>query len=159
MFGRAMVITGTIATLGLGLAATQGYQGAARGAELRLHVLTGLAALLVFVLAHAWVLFYLAGAARVIGEGAREAGLEGVPGPALARFSRRTLPPLLGALGAVLALFVSGISVYAGQLSGAVHGALFWLTVALEAWAAWAEWRALTAGERAAARIEAVRAP
>ncbi len=154
MFGRIMVGAGMIATAGLGLAAAQGYHGAAQGTALRLHVLTGLAMLLVFVLAHAWVLFYLVGAARVIGESAREAGLEGVPEAALARFGRRTLPPLLGALAAVLALFVSGAAVYAHRLPAAVHGGLFWLTIALEAWAAGAEWQALAAGERAVARLE-----
>jgi len=154
MFGRLMVITGLIATAGLGVAAAQGYRGAAAGAALQLHVLTALVALLVFVLAHAWVLFYLVGADRVLLESAREAELEHVLEPALTHFRRRTLPPLLGALAAVLALFLAGAGVYAGQVPAAVHGGLFWLTLALEVWAAWSEWQALIAAERAVGRLQ-----
>ena len=155
MFGRIMVVTGLVATAGLGLAAAQGYRGAASGDALRLHVLTALATVLVFILAHAWVLFYLVGASRVIAESAREAGREGVLEPALTHFGRRVLPPLLGALAAVLALFLAGVGVYARELSAAVHGDLFWLVVVLELWAAWGEWRALVSSERAVAGLQA----
>ncbi len=153
MFGKMMVLTGLLATLGLGATAAQGYRGAAAGSALQLHVLAGLASLLVFVLAHVWVLFYLAGAARVIEESARAAGREASLEPALTRFRSRTLPPLTGALGAVLGLFLTGTGAYARQLSATFHGGLFWLTLVLEAWAAWAEWRALAAGERAVERL------
>ncbi len=155
MFGRIMVVTGMLATAGLGLVAAQGYRGAAGGEALRLHVLTALTAVLVFILAHAWVLFYLVGAVRVIGETAREAGREELLQPALTRFGRRTLPPLLGALAAGLALFLAGVAVYAHQVPAAVHGGLFWLLVALELWAAWGEWRALLASERIVAGLQA----
>lgn len=155
MFGRIMVVTGMLATAGLGLAAAQGYRGAASGDALRLHVLTALVTVLVFILAHAWVLFYLVGAVRVIEETARGGGREDVVEPALTRFGRRTLPPLVGALAASLALFLAGVGVYAHQVPASIHGDLFWLVVVLELWAAWGEWRALVASERAVAALQA----
>jgi hypothetical protein len=105
-------------------------------------------AVLVFLLAHSWVLFYLLGAARVLGG-------DGGPAP-LAGFRRRVLPPLMAAVVAGVATFLLGIGVYAGRAPAALHGGLTWVTLALQVWAAAAEWRVLVAVERAAAARRAV---
>jgi hypothetical protein len=103
-------------------------------------------AVLVFLLAHSWVLFYLLGAARVLG----------ADGVALAGFRRRVLPPLVAAVVAGVATFLLGTAVYAGRAPAALHGGLTWVTLALQVWAAAAEWRALVAVERVAAARRAV---
>lgn len=144
MFGRVMVAVGFAAALGMAGVGWQGYRGLAGGAEeegLQAHVLLGLGAVLVFLLAHAWVAFYLLGAVRV---------LPGPLAPPLAGFGRRTLPLLAAAVAAGLATFVLGTAVHAGRVPAGLHGALLWATLALQAWAGWAEWRAVTVAERAA---------
>lgn len=142
MFGRVMVAVGALASLGLLAVGLAGYRGLPDGVEgpaLRQHVLLGLAAVLVFVLAHAWVAFYLVGAARVLGEAA----------------VARTLPPLLLAVAAALATFVLGSAVHSGLAPAGLHGALLWLTLLLQGWAGWAEWRAVTAAARATRTLAA----
>jgi len=155
-----MVAAGCLAALALAGVGAQGYRLAAElGAGLTGHIVVGLAAVLVLLLAHSWVLFYLLGAERVLREAlnevTREAGRGELPGPALLGFRRRVLPPLLGAAAAAFATFVLGIAAYAGRAPELLHGALFWATLALQAWAAAAEWRALAATERATAALGA----
>jgi hypothetical protein len=138
-----MVAVGFAAALGMAAVGAQGYRGlpgGTDGAGLQAHVLFGLAAVLVFLLAHAWVAFYLLGAVRVLP----------VPlAPPLAGFGRRTLPLLAAAVAAGLATFVLGTAVHAGRVPAGLHGALLWATLALQAWAGWAEWRAVAAAEGA----------
>ena len=142
VFGRVMVAVGFAAALGMAAVGWQGYLGLPGGAEgeaLQAHVLLGLAAVLVFLLAHAWVAFYLLGALRVLGRD-RD----------LAAFRRRTLPLLAGAVAAGLGTFIVGAGVHAGRVPAGLHGALLWAALALQAWAGWAEWRAVAAAERTA---------
>lgn len=138
VFGRVMVVVGGLAALGMVAVGQLGYRGVAEGAGLREHVLLGLATLLLFVLAHAWVAFYLVGAVRVLGE------------PSVLPVHRSALPPLLLAVAAALATFVLGSAVHSGAAPAGLHGALLWLTLLFQAWAGWAEWRAVTAMAEAA---------
>ena len=138
-----MVAVGFAAALGMAGVGWQGYRDLAGGVEgeaLQAHVLLGLVAVLVFLLAHAWVGFYLLGAVRVLPEPLA---------PSLAVFERRTLPLLAAAVAAGLGTFILGAAVHAGRVSAGLHGALLWAVLALQAWAGWAEWRAVTAAERA----------
>ncbi|MGD2114110.1 MAG: hypothetical protein PVG07_03595 [Acidobacteriota bacterium] len=152
-FGRIMIAAGVLAALGLTAAGLLGYRGVQADQEVRLHVLVGLGALLVFVLSHLWVLFYLTGAVRVLRRAAspetvrREAGLFG--------FKRHTLPPLLAAVVLALGCFLLGIGVYSGRFGGGVHAAAFYLTLVAEAWAAQREWRTVGAAERVVRSVRA----
>lgn len=151
MFGRVMVAVGGLSALGMAAVGVLGYRGVAKGAGLREHVLLGLATLLLFVLAHAWVAFYLVGAARVLGGAAMEGGR--APEPPVPAVHRSTLPPLLLAVAAALATFVVGSAVHTGAASAGLHGALLWLTLLLQTWAGRAEWRAVTAVSQAAGAV------
>lgn len=155
MFGRVMVIVGCLASVGLLATGLQGYGGAAEGVPLRTHVLLGMGSILLFVLAHSWVLFYLTGAVRILDEPARELGRNGIPEPVLAGFRRRVLPPLLAAVTVAFAAFATGPGVYAHWAPLTLHGALLWVALALQLWAARAEWQALTAAERTARDLRA----
>ncbi|HUP41915.1 MAG TPA: hypothetical protein VM599_01765 [Thermoanaerobaculia bacterium] len=148
MFGRVMVVVGCLAALGLAGVGVQGYLGVELGGGLAGHVLGGMGAVLVLLLAHSWVLFYLLGAVRVL------AG-EGLGAP-LGAFRSRVLPPLVAAVVAGVATFLLGIGVYAGRAPAVLHGGLTWVTLALQVWAAVVEWRVLVAVERAAAARRAV---
>jgi hypothetical protein len=154
-FGRIMILVGIVATLGLVAAGVQGYGGAREGAALREHILLGLVALLLFVLAHCWVLVYLVGIDRVLRRAPRDAGRDEAPEPRLRTFRGLTLSLLLAAvLGGVVA-FVLGTEVYSGRVSAGLHGAFLWLTVVLQAAAVAVEWRALAASERALRKLQA----
>jgi hypothetical protein len=152
-FGRIMIGAGVLATLGLVATGVLGYQGARTDQEVRLHVLVGLGALLVFVLSHLWVLLYLVGAVRVLrgAVGSEKAAEE----PELFGFGKHTLPPLLVAMGLALGCFLLGIGVYSGRIGATVHATAFFLTLAAEAWAALLEWRTFGAAERVARRARA----
>jgi len=151
--GRLMVTLNVLATLALWVAAALGYRGVDDVAELRVHVLAGLAPLLLFVLSHLWCLFYLLGASRVLGRMARAEGTE--LDPAMTSFRSRTMPPILVALALGTGCFVLGTGAYGGWVSGWIHGTAFYLTVVTEGWAAWSEWRAFGAAERSVERLEA----
>lgn len=155
-FGKIMLAVGIVATLGLVAAGVHGYaevDRAMEGPSLTTHVLLGLVAVLLFVLAHGWVLIYLVGIGRLLARETAEAGRGEVPEPSLRSLPRTILPPLLTGLSGI-AVFALGSAVYAGRVPGAVHGTALWVTVALQTWAVFAEGRALAASERA---LEALR--
>jgi len=151
--GRIMVSLGVVATLGMGVPAVLGLRGIDSESALRVHVLSGLIPLLLFVLSHLWILIYLVGAIRVIrsrsGGGAEPVESE------LASSYRVTLPVLIVAIGLAIACFVFGTGVWGGWATARVHGTLFYLAVLAEAFAAWREWRTFSAAERSIQRLEA----
>jgi len=148
-FGRIMIFVGLAATLGLVATGFQGYGGLADRAALGRHILLGLIALLLFVMAHSWVLIYLTGMHRLLRRVAGESGrVEALP-PRLLAFRSRTLPVLLATIVGAIAVFLLGTEVFSGRLSGSVHGAVLWVTVVLQGLAMALEWRALAASERA----------
>jgi hypothetical protein len=151
MFARIMVLVGALAALGLAGAGLHGYAGFEGREGLGRHILLGLAPLLLFVIAHAWSLFYLGGMARVLTETAAQSGRSSAIGPELTRFARRTVPPALAAVLTTLAVFVLGAAMQGRGAGGRYHGALLWVAPALAAWATVAEWRAVLATERALA--------
>lgn len=155
MFARIMVAVGVLAALGLAAAGAHGHAGFTGRAGLERHILLGLAALLVFVLAHCWVLFYLLGLTRVLSEAAAETGASDALGPALRSFRRWTAPVLVAAVVSALAVFVVGAAMHGEGTGGRYHGALLWIALALAAWATVAEWRTLIASERALGAIRA----
>jgi hypothetical protein len=149
MFARIMVLVGGLAALGLAGAGVHGYAGFEGRDGLGRHILLGLAPLLLFVIAHAWSLFYLGGMARVLRETAAETGRPSAIGPVLARFGRRTVPPALAAILTALAVFVVGAAMQGRAADGRLHGPLLWVALALAAWATVAEWRTVLATEHA----------
>lgn len=149
MFARIMIAVGILATLGLAGAGVHGYSGFDGREGLERHILLGLAPLLVFVTAHCWQLFYLLGLTRVLTETAEDLDRPDVSIPSVFTFYRTTLPPIVGAVAAALGVFVVGAAMHGQSAGGRIHGPLLWLALALGAWATVAEWRMVTASERA----------
>ena len=86
MMGRALLIVGAMATLGLLASAVVGYLLAgATDANMPLHVLISLAASLLLLFSHCWIMFYLIGTGKAIKEAVNENGLE----PALIEETKR----------------------------------------------------------------------
>jgi len=154
--GRIMVAVSALATLGIIATGLLGYQGADTDQGARVHILVGLGSILVFLLAHFWMLFYLLGSVRVLRQEAQGMGtpLERLD-QELARFRTRTLPPLVIAIVLAVGCFVLGAGVYSTGASVLVHAVAFYLVLPAEAWAAWREWRTFGAAERTVRELQA----
>src|ERR1700732_2633574 len=119
MVGRALLVLGLLGTAGLLAAAALGYglSGVADVAG-RQHVLLGLAATLVLMFSHTWIVLYMLATGKVI---SRVVSERGYPDELLERARRlrlRVVPWLLAALSAVAATFLTR----GAGLSGAVAG-------------------------------------
>lgn len=175
MMRGALLVLGLLGTIALIGAGVLGY-GLAGAAEeqVRSHVLLSLAATLVLVFSHTWIVLYLLATGRVISQVAAErfpgsvAGSDGggdgagAIGELLERARRlrlRALPWLLAAIAAVAATFLAGNAVVSGSIPAPVHQALFYVTLAAQGAAMLVERRVLAehdrAGDELRRRVEA----
>lgn len=148
MMGRALLIIGFMATLGLIATGVLGYglEGPADD-HLRFHVLVALAASLLLLFAHCWIMFYLIGTGRAIKDAVNENGLDPRFIEDTKRFKNRSYPMLMLALGLAMATFILGGAVATGTLRW-LHHALFYATLLAQARALQLEWQVLTENER-----------
>lgn len=152
--GRALLVLGLLGTAGLLAAAALGYglSGIAE-AQVRRHVLLALAAALVLMFSHTWIVLYMLATGKVISRVVRE---RGYPEELLERARRlrlRVIPWLLAALAAVAATFITGGAVLSGGVPAIVHQLLFYLALVLQGTVMLAERRVLAEHERLAADL------
>jgi hypothetical protein len=146
--GRALLIIGFMATLGLAATAALGYSLHGPADEhLRIHVLLALATSLLLLFAHCWIMFYLIGTGRAIKDAVNENGLDPQFIEDTKRFKNRSYPMLMLALGLAMATFILGGAVATGTLRW-LHHALFYATLLAQARALQLEWQVLTENER-----------
>jgi hypothetical protein len=152
--GRALLVLGLLGTAGLLATAALGYglSGIA-DVEVRRHVLLGLAAALVLVFSHTWIVLYMLATGKVISRVVRERGYPEELLESARRLRLRVIPWLLAALGAVLATFLTGGAVLAGAAPAIVHQLLFYLALVLQGAVMLAERRVLGQHERLAADL------
>jgi len=151
MMGRALLVLGLLGTAGLLAAAALGFglSGVADVA-VRQHVLLGLAATLMLMFSHTWIVLYMLATGKVISRVVRERGYpEELLEPAR-RLRLRFIPWLLAAAAAVIATFLTGGLVLSGGAPPAVHHLLFYVTLVLQGAAMVAERRVLAEHERLA---------
>ena len=154
MMGRALLVLGLLGTAGLLAAAVLGY-GLTGAADVlvRQHLLLGLAAALVLMFSHTWIVLYVLATGKVISRVVRERGF---PDELLERARRlrlRVVPWLLAALAAVGATFLTGGAVLSGAVPAIVHQLLFYLALVLQGAVMLAERRVLAEHERLAADV------
>ena len=151
MMGRALLVMGLLGTAGLIAAAALGYSLTGVAAEqVRQHVLLSLAASLVLMFSHTWIVLYMLATGKVISRVVRERGYpEELLEPAR-RLRLRFIPWLLAAAAAVIATFLTGGLVLSGGAPPAVHHLLFYVTLVLQGAAMVAERRVLAEHERLA---------
>jgi len=152
--GRALLVLGLLGTAGLLATAALGYglSGIA-DVEVRRHVLLGLAAALVLVFSHTWIVLYMLATGKVISRVVRERGYPEELLESARRLRLRVIPWLLAVLGAVLATFLTGGAVLAGSAPAIVHQLLFYLALVLQGAVMLAERRVLAEHERLAADL------
>ncbi|HZF07356.1 MAG TPA: hypothetical protein VFE33_01060 [Thermoanaerobaculia bacterium] len=148
MMGRALLIIGFMATLGLITTATLGYllDGPA-DERLRFHVLLALATSLLLLFAHCWIMFYLIGTGRAIKDAVKEYHLDPAVIEDTKRFKNQSYPMLMLALGLAMATFILGGAAATGSLNW-LHHALFYATLAAQVRALQLEWRVLSENQR-----------
>ena len=158
MMGRALLVVGFVATLGVAATAVLGYYLASPGdALMRFHVLVALASVLLLLFSHCWIMFYLIGTGKAIKEAVLAHGL-GAEGAAAIeetkRFKNESYPALLLAIGLAMATFILGGGASTGALPTLIHHALFYATLAAQLRALYLEKRALDDNERLMARLD-----
>ncbi|RPH57129.1 hypothetical protein EHM82_01990 [bacterium] len=154
MMGRALLIVGAMATLGILASAVVGYTLAgSTDPNMPLHVLISLAASLLLLFSHCWIMFYLIGTGKAIKEAVHENSLEPALIEETKRFKNASYPWLMLAMGLVIATFVLGGGAATGAVPAWVHHALFIVTVGVQVYTLWVEYRVLTDNERLMADI------
>ncbi len=149
MMGRALLIVGAMATLGVAAAAVVGYTlHGATDTNMPLHVLIGLASSLLLLFSHCWIMFYLIGTGKAIKDAVKENALDPAIVEETKRFKNASYPWLMLAMALVMATFILGGGVATGSVRTWVHHVLFYLAVAAQGYALLVEWRVLTENER-----------
>ncbi len=165
MMGRALLIVGALATLGLAATGVLGYlmpwplEAAAEASggvpeETSRHILAGLGASLLLLFSHCWILIYLLGTGRVVRQAVRQHGLETDLAERAGRFKKICYPLLLLAMALSLATFVAGTGVMTGAVPGWVHPVLFYAALAVQIPTLAIERRALDDTERLIADVD-----
>lgn len=155
MMGRALLIVGAMATLGLIASAVLGYGlDGPVGSEMSRHVLVALASSLLLLFSHCWIMFYLIGTGKAIKEAVAEHSLEPDLIEETKRFKNRSYPSLMLAMGLAMATFILGGGAATNSLPAWIHHALFWATLLVQARTLWIEKGVLDANEKLMADID-----
>ena len=155
MMGRALLIVGVMATVGLLVAAILGYglQGPI-GPEMQRHVLVALASCLLLLFSHCWIMFYLIGTGKAIKDAVKEFNLEQRLVEETKRFKNVSYPWLMLAMGAAMATFILGGGAATGSLPAWIHHVLFFVTLACQGRALQLERRVLVENEALMADVD-----
>jgi len=153
MMGRALLIVGLMATLGVIASAVMGYLlSSPTDGDMPRHVLVGLASSLLLLFSHCWIMFYLIGTGKAIKEAVKENGLEREVADVIIeetkRFKNESYPSLMLAMGLVMATFILGGGVATGSVPSWIHHALFYAAVFVQLYSLRIEWRVLGENER-----------
>ena len=161
MMGRALLIVGAMATLGLAAAAVLGYffiQGPIGSEmykeEMSRHVLLALFSCLLLLFSHCWIMFYLIGTGKAIKEAVNEHKLDPDLIEETKRYKNRSYPPLMLAMGLAMATFILGGGAATGTLPVWIHHVLFWAALAAQVRTLWIEKGVLDANEKLMADID-----
>ena len=156
MMGRALLVVGALATLGLlatavlGYAVPEDHDPASLSSHLLLAVLTSL--LLLF--SHCWILFYLIGTGKALKVAVAEHGLEPEIAEQTKEFKNRSNPWLMLAMMLAMATFVVGGGVATRVVPAWAHHLLFVVTAVVQVWALRVEFEVLSANEKLMKRID-----
>ena len=148
MMGRALLIVGWLATLGLAANAVLGYMLGSSVRSLQPHLLLGLVACLLLLFSHSWVMFYLIGTGKAIKDAVAENKLEGSLHERTKAFKNRTYPWLMAAMGLAIATFVLGGGYVAGAVPNWLHVVLAYATLVVQVWTLVLEGQVLLQNER-----------
>ncbi len=148
MMGRAFLIIGALATLGLIATGAQGYLVRGSGETgLMQHVFAALGACLAQLFAHCWILVYLWMTGRALRQEVAAQGLEASVLAPLEQTRAFAQPWILLAVVLGLGSFVLGGAVASGWAKAWMHHVLAGPAVVAQGWALWQESRVLRASQ------------
>ncbi len=122
--GRALLILGWIATIGLVWSAILGFQVSSR-TGLGTHLLIGLLSTLLILFSHSWIMFYLIGTGKAIKTAVAEYDLDPGLAAKTVELKNRSYPWLMTAIGVVMLTFILGGGVATRVIPAWIHLALF----------------------------------
>jgi hypothetical protein len=155
MMGRALLVVGLMATLGLIASAVLGYGlHGPLGPDMQRHVLVALASCLLLLFSHCWIMFYLIGTGKAIKDAVKEFGLEQQLVEDTKRFKNVSYPWLMLAMFTAMATFILGGGAATGSLPAWVHHVLFYATLLSQGRALQLEGRVLVENEALMADID-----
>jgi 4-hydroxybenzoate polyprenyltransferase len=155
MMGRALLIVGAMATLGVVASAVLGYLlSSPSDSDMPRHVLVGLASSLLLLFSHCWIMFYLIGTGKAIKDAVREHGLDPGLAEETKRFKNASYPWMMLAMALIMATFIVGGGVATGSVPSWVHHVLFYAAVLSQCYALWIEWRVLHDNEKLMADVD-----
>jgi hypothetical protein len=158
MMGRALLIVGAMATLGVVATAVLGYRIVSptdlHDPHMRVHVLVALSSSMLLLFSHCWIMFYLIGTGKAIKDAVQEHGLDPAFAEETKRFKNASYPWLMLAMAVVMATFVLGGAVLFRSVPSWVHRFLFYVAVPVQLYALWIEQRVLGDNERLMAEVD-----
>lgn len=155
MMGRALMIVGLMAMIGLIVAAFLGYSMHGTAVpEMQRHVLVALASCLLLLFSHCWIMFYLIGTGKAIKDAVKEFGLEQRLVEETKRFKNVSYPSLMLAMATAMATFIVGGGVATGSIPAWIHHTLFFATLLSQGRALQLEQRVLTENEALMADVD-----
>ena len=153
MMGRALLVLGWIATVGLAATAVLGYQLTIDTGGLGVHLLAGLISSLLLLFSHCWIMFYLIGTGKAIKTAVADHELDLDFTEKTKEFKNRSYPALMFAMGAVMATFIIGGGVATLVVPPWIHAALFFTALVVQVRALLIEGSVLTANEHVMAKV------
>jgi hypothetical protein len=144
MMRRVLLILGVLGTLGLVAAAAAGY-GWLGGPDpqMHAHALLSLAATLVLMFSHTWIVLYLLATGRVMADTVRAGGMDTALLERARRLRLHALPWLVGAVVALIVTFLLGSVAFSGRILGSLHHGFFFVALVLQIAAVRVEGRVL----------------
>ena len=146
--GRALLIVGWLATLGLCATAVLGYLANGDAQRFGTHLMLGLISVLLLMFSHSWIMFYLIGTGKAIKEAVAEHALDNDFIERTKEFKNRSYPPLMLATGVAMATFILGGGVATSVIPRWTHQTLFFATLFCQVRALWIETSVLGDNER-----------
>jgi len=132
MMGRALLVVGWVATIGLLITGVAGYLFSFEEGNIGPHLTFGLASSLLLLFSHCWIMFYLIGTGKAIKEAVAEHGLDQDLVERTKDFKNRSYPILMLAMGLVMAVFILGGGVYTRFVPAWLHHGLFYLALLVQ---------------------------
>jgi len=153
MMGRALLIVGWIATLGIVATAFLGYSLAAEQ-SVATHLLTALISCLLLLFSHCWIMFYLIGTGKAIKEAVASAGLSPDLIEKTKEYKNRSYPSLMLAMGLAMVTFILGGGVVTRVIPVWVHHGLFLATIAVQVRTLLIEGKVLVENEKLMSEVD-----
>jgi hypothetical protein len=155
MMRRTLLALGLLGTVGLVAAAVLGFgaSGATIEKSMRLHVFVSLAATLIVMFSHTWIVLYLVTVGRVVTRVTRERGADPDIADRCRQLRRKATPWLLAAIVAVAGAFLLGGGAFTGWIGKVLHQGVAYAALILQVVAVRVEARVLAAYDRLAAAL------